>query len=211
MTDENEDTVSGNDVFFTCLYIFNQQFIHAFMPPDFFDHRIQKKTDLWVGSGAIFQDRSSSEGVTPVNNSHTVSKTGQKYSFLERAVPTANNVNILVPVEPAITSAAVRDTSPDEFFLTGDIEPLVVCSHGDDQRVRCIVSTRDTYSIRMFGKVNRLNFIEQKFRAEGFCLFLKKLAKLHSSDPIWESRIVFDCVGQRRLSIKDHPGYHQWF
>ncbi len=136
MTDGDEQAGHGQIGDLAGVDVTHAQPGHRRLAEDLFDRRVPDELDLLVGEGALLHDRACAQGLAPVNDRDAAGEAGEEGGLLHRRVAAADDRDVLVTEEEAVTGGTGGHAVGEQPVFAGDAEAAPLGTGRDDHRSR---------------------------------------------------------------------------
>src|SRR3712207_2024642 len=152
--------------------------------------------DLLVVLGALLHDLRGAQLGAAVHDGHALGEAGEEGGLLHRRVATADDHDVLVAEEEAVTGGTGRDAAAEQALLVVQAQVPVLGAGGHDDGVRAVHLVADLDDLRGGGEVDLGDVARLQLGAEALGLRAHVVHQLRALDALGEAGEVLH-LGRR--------------
>ena len=176
------------------------------LPEDLLDHDVRVDVDLGMGYRPVLHDLAGAERLAPVEHVDLGRKARQEEGLFEGRVAPADDRDLLVPEEEAITSRARGHPAATQASLAFDPQPQRGCAGRHDHGLGGVLDAPRPGMERPAGQVHPVHVDVFDVCPEPFGLGPEQGHQIRPLDTVWEARIVLDVARDHELTARCRSG-----
>src|SRR3954447_15305905 len=183
--------------------------VHGGVTEDVGDLLAELPADLLVVLGPLLHDLRGAQLGTPVDDGHALGEAGEEGGLLHRGVAAADDHDVLVAEEEAVTGRTGRHAAAEQPLLVVQAEVPVLGARRHDHDVRAEHLAADLHDLRADGQVDLRDVPRLQLGAELLGLVAHVVHELRALDALREAGEVLHLGGGHQRAAELRTLEHQ--
>src|SRR5690606_24217214 len=173
------------------------------------DLGVRLPLDLVVRARPLEHDLRGAELVTAVHDGHAAGELGEERRLLHRRVATADDRDVLVPEEEAVTGGTRRDAAAEQLLLTRHVQIPRSSTHRENDRLGGVTLAVHRRVLDVAGEFELLDVLGPQLGTEPLGLRTHLLHQVRTHDAVAEAWVVLDVGGGHQGTAELRTLEHQ--